>query len=469
VTLPARGGDTLGEMNAKVAAAVLAGKGAALASRAARRGGTALPGLVAERIHPRLLAALGRQLGRGSVLITGTNGKTTAARMAASILEAAGIPFVHNREGSNLTRGIASALLARSDVRGRLRLPADSVGLFETDEAPLPAATELLQPRALVFTNLFRDQLDRYGEVESVAALWREALAAAPREAVLVLCADDPSVAELALDWPGRVHWFGIDDPTAAGGEAAVADARWCRSCGSDYAYERRFFAHVGHWLCPGCGRRRPQPDTAARDLSLELDAAAFAIPGVGRVRMRLTGLYNVWNALAAAALAHELGVPHEAIARGLGRAAPAFGRQERIDVEGRRLRLFLTKNPAGANQVLRLLARVGDGLAVACLLNDRFADGQDVSWIWDVGYELLAGNVARCWAGGDRAEDMALRLAYAGWPAPEVVPRSPAALLDRIAAETEPGTDVFVLATYTAMLEFRALLTERGYVGTWW
>ncbi len=456
-------------MDARVTAAVIAGKGAALASRAAGRGGTALPGLVAERLHPGLLAALGRQLGGGSVLITGTNGKTTAARMTASILDAAGVPFVHNREGSNLTRGIASALLARSDVRGRLQLPADAVGLFETDEATLPRATELLRPRALVFTNLFRDQLDRYGEVESVAALWREALARAPEDATLVLCADDPSVAELALDWLGPLHWFGIDDPAMAVGEATVADARWCRVCGSDYAYERRFFAHIGHWFCPGCGRRRAEPDTAALALSLGLEAAAFEVPGLGRVRMRLTGLYNVWNALAAAALARVLGVSGEAIIRGLGRAAPAFGRQERIDVEGRRLRLFLTKNPAGANQVLHLLANAGEALAVACLLNDRFADGQDVSWVWDVEYELLTGKVARCWAGGDRAEDMALRLVYAGWPPPGVVPRSPGGLLDTILAGTEPGMDVFVLATYTAMLDFRALLTERGYVGTWW
>lgn len=456
-------------MSVRARVAVAAGKLSSLgARRLARRGGTALPGLVAERVDPNLLARFARQLSGGTLLVTGTNGKTTTATVLAAIFEAAGRPYVHNREGSNLTRGIASALLARSDLRARLQVPPGCTGLFETDEATLPRATQLLRPRVLVFTNLFRDQLDRYGEVDSVAALWREALAAAPPEATLVLSADDPSVAELARHWQGPVSWFGIDDERLATTDTAVADARWCR-CGATFAYERRYFAHVGHWYCPRCGWRRPHPDVAATGVSLTLEGTSFDLSGVGPVRLRLAGLYNVWNVLAAAAAARAVGVEPPAIAAGLAAASPAFGRQEVVALAGRTLRLFLTKNPAGANQVLRLLEGLEKPLEVAVLLNDRFADGQDPSWVWDVEYERLAPRVRRCWAAGDRAEDMALRLVYAGWPEPEAVVHSPLELLRLLQDAPSSELDLFVLATYTAMLDFRAALARAGYVQPWW
>lgn len=452
-------------MKGRLAAAVVAGKAAGMATRALGRGGTALPGLVAERVDPAVVARLGGQLGRGSVLVTGTNGKTTASRMLAAILAAAGVPSLHNREGSNLMRGIAATLLQRASPAGHIPGGPGLLGLFETDEATLPHAVRALAPRAVAFTNLFRDQLDRYGEVDSVAALWREALAAFPPGGVLVLNADDPSVADLARGREGPVHWFGVDDPSAAAGDAGAVDARWCGACGGDFAYERRHFAHVGWWRCRGCGRARPSPDTAAEGVALRLDGATFAIPGVGEVQMAVTGLYNVYNALAAASVARVLGIEPGTIRSGLGAVRAAFGRQETALLEGRRLHLLLAKNPAGANQVLRLLAALPETANVGVLLNDRFADGQDVSWTWDVDYELLAGRVQRCWAGGDRAEDMALRLKYAGWPGPVAV-RGPGALLDAILGALPAGEDVFLVPTYTAMLDLRAELHRRGAVG---
>lgn len=448
----------------RLTAAVAAGKMAGMLSRRLGRGGTALPGLVAERIAPDLVEELGGQLGRGAVLITGTNGKTTTSRMLAAILAAAGIPSLHNREGSNLMRGIAATLLGRASPRGRLRDAGGLLGLFETDEATLPAATRALQPRAVAFTNLFRDQLDRYGEVDTVAAFWREAIAALPPACTLVLNADDPSVADLSLAWGGPVHWFGVDDPTAAAGDAGAVDARWCGACNADFAYDRRHFAHVGWWRCTGCGRARPAPDTAAARIALGLEGAAVAVPGLGEITLPVTGWYNVYNALAAAAVARVLGLPPGAIRTGLAAVRPAFGRQETAVLDGRRLHLLLAKNPAGANQVLRLLAGLAACSNVAVLLNDRFADGQDVSWIWDVDYELLAGRVTRPWAGGDRAEDMALRLKYAGWPPAPAIPE-PGALLDAILAAVPPGEDVFLIPTYTAMLDLREALRRRGAV----
>ena len=458
-------------MDARLAAAVTAGKAAGLATRGLRRGGgTALPGLVAARVAPDIVQRLGRQLGRGRVLITGTNGKTTTTRILAGALEAAGVPYLNNREGSNLMRGIATTLLAAAGPSGAIPHARTTLGLFETDEATLPPAARALAPAVITFTNLFRDQLDRYGEVDTVAAFWRDALAATPTDAALVLNADDPSVAELSIDWKGPVHWFGLDDPAQATETAGAFDARWCHGCGGTFEYSRRYFAHVGYWHCSGCGRERQAPATSASNLELGLDAATFEVAGLGRVATPLTGVYNVYNALAAIATARVLGLGDAPIVAGLAHVQPAFGRQELVEFERRKLRIMLCKNPAGANQVLRLLAGLPQGkLHVALLLNDRFADGQDVSWIWDVDYELLASRIGACWAAGDRAEDMALRLKYARWPAPRLVTHDPAELLASILAGTEPGADIFIIPTYTAMLDLRAELERRGAVQPFW
>ncbi len=454
----------------RLAVAVNAGKGAGMATRVLRRGGgTALPGLVAERVHPGLVRDLGRSLGGGRVLITGTNGKTTTSRIIAEALAAAGRPFIHNREGSNLMRGIASTLLSHAGISGSIPGAAGTVGLFETDEATLPPAAEALAPGVIAFANLFRDQLDRYGEVDTVAGLWRRALERTPRGATLVLNADDPSVAEMAVGWDGPVHWFGLDDPAFAAERGGAFDARWCR-CGGDYVYDRRYFAHVGWWRCSRCERKREEPQTCATAVDLRLDGASFEVRGPGRVEMPLTGLYNVYNALAAIGVCRALGLDDAAIAAGLARVRAAFGRQEVVELEGRKLRLLLAKNPAGANQVLLLLHTIASKgerqqLNVALLLNDRFADGQDVSWIWDVDHELVAGEVGKCWMGGNRAEDLAVRAKYAGWPAPGDVTHEPGRLLDAILAGTAPGDEVFVMPTYTAMLDLRAELARRGAV----
>jgi UDP-N-acetylmuramyl tripeptide synthase len=331
----------------------------------------------------------------------------------------------------------------------------------------MPAAVPALKPRVIAFTNLFRDQLDRYGEVDTVAGLWRQSLASAPRDATLVLNADDPSVAALATGWSGPVHWFGLDDAAFATDTAGAFDARWC-SCGGDYRYERRYFAHVGWWRCTNCDRKRPAPDTSASAVRLELATARISVTGLGEIEMPLTGLYNVYNALAAVGACRAFGLPDEAIRQGLRDVKPAFGRQEVVELEGRRLRLFLAKNPAGANQVLLLLREIARGrgpLKVALLLNDQFADGQDVSWVWDVDHEVLRGLVDAWWAGGDRAEDLAVRLKYAGWPRPGLVDHSPAKLLDAVLAGTAEGDDVFVVPTYTAMLDLRQELLERHAV----
>lgn len=455
-------------------AAVATGKLLATASRAlGRGGGTALPGLVAERLDPALTARLARQIGAGRAIVTGTNGKTTTARMLAEIVRAAGRPPVHNRSGSNLMRGIGAALIAAADWRGAIPHGGARAGIFEVDEATLPHAVRALRPDAVVFTNLFRDQLDRYGEVDSILALWRASAKLLPAGAVAVLNADDPSVASLAEAFSGRALFYGLDDPAAALLEAEhAADARWCPACGTDYVYDALWYGHLGRWRCPGCGRFRPMPHIRAtmverlgseqlRIVVEERDEPARAFT------IALEGLYNAGNALAAYAGARALGVSPETIVRALESFSAAFGRQERIVVRGRSLRMLLCKNPAGANQALATLLAEERPLRILFALNDGVQDGRDVSWIWDVDYERLAGRVSYAIAAGTRATDMALRLKYAGVAAE--VERVPARAVDRLLAATPPGGEAFILPTYTAMLLLREMIAARAGTRAFW
>ncbi len=454
-------------------AAIAAAKGAAALTRGLRLGGgTALPGLVAERIDPAIVPEMARRLGRGSVLVTGTNGKTTTARLLRSIVRAAGYSPVANRAGSNLMRGIAAALVEAAGLSGEFAAGDHRLGVFEVDEATLPEAAAAVAPRAVAFTNLFRDQLDRYGEVEHVAALWRRALQALPEQAAVVLNADDPSIAGLAPFARGRVVYFGLDDTSpAVEGLEHAADARWCPSCGAQLDYAAVFYGHLGHWRCPACALSRPAPVvTCPRVRAPEgLDMTLRLPDGEPSVRLPLAGLYNGYNVLAAAAAAVALGLGTEAIEKGLASFTAAFGRQESLTVSGRQVQVILAKNPAGLNQVLRTITGDGHPLDLALFLNDNIADGRDVSWIWDVDFELLKGATRSLVVSGTRAWDMALRLKYAGVDSfPDVEADAATALRQALQKTTEGGT-LYVIPTYTAMLQVRELLARWGGRGAFW
>jgi lipid II isoglutaminyl synthase (glutamine-hydrolysing) len=440
------------------------------ASRASGRGGgTTLPGRVLLRMEPEALSRLGERLDRGTTLISATNGKTTTAGMIAAALEADGRRPVHNRAGSNMTWGVATALL---EQRGH-------EGLFEVDEAWLSKVAAQLDPSLMVLGNLFRDQLDRYGEMESLAEDWEKTVAVRAGRTRFVLNADDPAIADLGRDEAGQprdgVTYFGIEDPSQALPELQHAfDAKHCRRCGHPYVYERAFVGHLGHYSCADCGARRPVPAVAATAIELhgmEGSRVTLRTPhGEMRLELPLPGLYNVYNALGAVAAAIELGVAPERIASSLATMRAAFGRVETIEAAGKALSILLIKNPAGANEVLRtLLLEAGeDGIDLWIALNDRTADGRDVSWIWDADFELLEGAVRRVVCSGTRAPEMALRLKYAGWPADsiEVVPGIGPSL-DRALSST-PGR-LFALPTYTALLELRKLLADRGLAEEFW
>ncbi|MEZ5078351.1 MAG: Mur ligase family protein [Solirubrobacterales bacterium] len=441
------------------------------ASRASGRGGgTTLPGRVLLRLEPRAIARLGSELGVGTTIVSATNGKTTTAGMIAAVLAADGRHPVHNRAGSNMTWGVATALL---EQRG-------SEGLFEVDEAWLPSVAAQLQPALIVLGNLFRDQLDRYGEMEALADEWAKTVAARAGATEFALNADDPLIADLGRDGEGGrregVLYFGIEDPSQALPELQHAfDAKHCRRCGHLYEYARAFVGHLGHYSCPGCGAERPRPEVAATRIELRgMDGSAVTVStpaGEIELELPLPGLYNVYNALGALAAGLRLGVAPERIAAALGEVEAVFGRVETIPVDGAELSILLIKNPTGANEVLRTLrleAERGE-LDLWIALNDRIADGRDVSWVWDADFELLGGAVRRVVCAGTRAPEMALRLKYAGWPTEriEVVPGIGAALDSALAGVA--GGRLFALPTYTALLELRKLLSDRGLAKEFW
>jgi lipid II isoglutaminyl synthase (glutamine-hydrolysing) len=448
---------------------------AGVLSRLRGGGGTSLPGKLLLRLEPSAIAALAARLSRGNVLVSATNGKTTTAAMAASILERAGIALVHNQAGANMAGGVATTLLAAS---GRNDTIAGELGLFEVDELWLDRLVAQLQPKAILLGNLFRDQLDRYGELETIAERWMATVHGGAGEHARLVCnADDPLVADIGRGRAAVVYYGVEDDSLALEGMAHAADAKHCRRCGAPYTFQAVFLGHLGHYRCPSCGQRRPTPTVSARSIVLEgVRAARFrlSVPsGEAEVRLALPGLYNVYNALAAAALAVSLELPLAQIVDGLQSTRAAFGRAESVEVQGREMRILLIKNPAGANEVLRTLALEPGCHDLLGVLNDKTADGRDVSWIWDADFELLAGRVRLATCSGTRAAELALRLKYAGIEPEriEVIDELPSALASAAGerGEEAEAATLYALPTYTAMLALRELLVARGEAASSW
>ena len=467
----------------RLGAALVAAKVTGVAiRRLGRGGGTAAPGLVADRIDPDLLGKIAGRLPRGAIVVAGTNGKTTVARMVADVLEAAGLAVAHNRSGSNMVRGVASALAERSSLGGD---PLADAGVIEGDEAALPEIVRQVKPRVLLLNNLFRDQLDRYGELATVANRWRAALTSLGSDTVVVVNADDPTLAAITGRISARRLCFGLDesDPRLRLPSLPHAvDATVCGRCGHDLAYDALYSAHLGAWRCPACGNARPRLDVVGREIVLDgVEALRLAVdvspPAETARRLDLAiavpGLYNAYNAVAAVAAATAFGVPDDVVIAALGRFRSAFGRIERVVYRDRTLVMALVKNPVGFNETLRMLTTATDGLTVPTLIaiNDLFADGRDVSWLWDVDFELLADGTAPLFTSGIRGPDMANRLKYAGVASERIrpLPTDLATGLDAFVDALPAGETSYLLPTYTAMLELRRVLAARGAVEAFW
>jgi UDP-N-acetylmuramyl tripeptide synthase len=456
-------------MSAWLEAKISLARGVASASRRLGRGGTSLPGKVLIALQPDAIARLAGRLGRGSAIVSATNGKTTTAAMAASILRQAGFPLVHNQAGANMAGGVAAALL--DAVRNGAA--ANELGLFEVDEFWLDRIAPQVRPRAILLANLFRDQLDRYGELETIADRWAEVAAGLGAGSGLVLNADDPLIADLGRH-SRHATFFGIEDDGVAVPEMQhAADSKHCRRCGAAYVYDVIYMGHLGRYHCPVCGQQRPQPTVAAERINLNgTDSASFVLRtpnGQATVELPLPGLYNVYNALGAAALCLQLAVDLDAVVDGLGGVKAAFGRAATVVVRGVELKLLLVKNPAGANEIIRTLALEPGELDVLAILNDNIADGRDISWVWDADFELLGSHLRLVTCAGTRAAELAMRLKYAGVPEDRlrVQPNLAAAL--EAAVANAASSQVFVLPTYTALLELQALLASQGHTRRFW
>jgi UDP-N-acetylmuramyl tripeptide synthase len=546
--------------------AVVAGRTAgALSRRLHVGGGTSIVGIVAQRMYPGIVEHLATQLEHGSIIVTGTNGKTTTSGFIANIIRDAGLRVWHNKEGSNMMRGIASSLVIRALPSGKLKRSGKAISILEVDEATLPQVTQAITPRVLLFNNLFRDQLDRYGEVDSISSQWQKTLQNLPTSTILVLNADDPTTAQLGRDFAGQVVYYGVDDLSLdlshkqEDEQHQVIDSRTCPLCGEEYVYDARFYSHIGHYHCPNGDWSRPQPQvrvTKIQPESFDRQRLHIAIGDTEHeLVVPLPGIYNIYNTLGAIAVAEAINLPWIPVQTGIERFKPVFGRGESIDVEGRTIRLLLAKNPTGFNEVLRTLfsptreeehtalttevsithaTHAGetttdttvessqpekptevtslpapDKRHVFFVLNDNTADGRDISWIWDVDFERAVGNVASVTISGTRARDLMLRLKYAGIAetqmrlipskplraerekhmsrrrhsrakgqpeGSESYPAGPSTRVYgvqqaiRIALEQTPEREtLFVVPTYTGLLEIHRLLEEQGLAPRYW
>jgi len=463
--------------NLRLSAAILAARSAQLASRTLKTGGgSTVPGVVARRVDPKVLTKLSRRLRLGSAAITGTNGKTTTTRMVSKILQAAGIQAVNNSTGANLVTGVTAALVSDSSFLGR---SSSEMGLFEVDEASVPRVAAEAGLGILAVLNLFRDQLDRYGELAYTGKVIASAFEDLPQNGAVVLNADDPLVASLGRS-AKRPVFYGVDEPSLDTGRLQhVADSKDCPVCGTALVYETVYMGHVGVYDCPRCDFSRPEPSYHASKVRLKgAKGSEFLLStpkGRTTVRIGLPGLYNAYNALAAAAVAGEAGVGLTEISRGLGEFGGAFGRVERVKAGDREAFLLLIKNPVGFNEILRTFVTGAEARNVLIAINDNDADGRDVSWLWDVDFEMLADawsegktDASPFTVSGIRAEDMAVRLKYAELPVGPVIPNREEAIKAALAA-TPPGETLYVLPTYTAMLEIRKTLSEMGYTHPFW
>ena len=425
-------------------------------SRLLHRGGTAMPGRFAMKVCPDLLSRLSG--GVKTVAVTGTNGKTTCSRMMEEAFAEAGLNYFANRSGANLMSGITTEFVMNCTLSGRMK---KEYAVIECDEAAATKVFQQLKPKVIVVTNLFRDQLDRYGEITHTLSNIRQGIGDAP-EAVLCLNADCSLTASLADDGlPNQILWYGVN--ASAGLKAvpsALSDASHCIHCKAEYEYDYHTYAHLGGFRCPRCGYRRHRADYAVTDVIEQRPDGSDIVMDLGCesavVTVNLPAMYNIYNAAGAVAAVTEMGLGAHAAVDALAKFQCGFGRMERFDLAGG-TRMMLVKNPVGCNQVIEYLQTMREKFVLVICLNDRAADGRDISWIWDADFEglnALAGRLDEVIVSGDRAEDMRVRIKYAGVDDAFIrVERDYETLVRTLAKETRP---VCMMPTYTAMLELR-------------
>ena len=412
-----------------------------------------LPGEISRRLHPRLLPLLFEQVSQGVVLVVGTNGKTTTSLLLQQILSNCDFRVIHNSSGANLINGLVTALLSSADITGKI---SADYAILEVDENILPLVLKDCQPKYILALNLFRDQLDRYGEVDTIAQRWSQAIAPLPKDTTIVLNADDPTLSSLGQQLEQKVLYFGLNEPELYLDEIPHAvDSIYCPRCGHLLDYQGVYLSHLGDYHCPSCNFTKSQLTSASKDH-----------PQI------LIGVYNKYNTLAASVLTQAMGLKTEDIFNTIKNFKAAFGRAEELEIDRKQVRIMLSKNPVGMNETIRAVNQVkqtGSSPVTLMVLNDRIPDGTDVSWIWDVDTEELVERGGTLVVSGDRVYDMALRLAYSSDLINTeranfqlIVKENLSEAIDTALEHTQPTETLHIIPTYSAMLEVREVLVGR-------
>ena len=452
--------------------ALAAGKAAARATQlAGRGGGTAITGMVARRVDPHILRKIVLDRGEPVVAITGSNGKTTTARFTAALLRGEGVGVSHNSAGANLVQGVTSLAVSYASLHGRL---PNGVLVVEVDEGALPKVAPELAPRALLITDLFRDQLDRFGEIYAVADAIESVAVALPPEAALVVNADDPMVARLASKRKGTRITFGLAIDRSTDQITRAADTIRCPRCQADLAYKYVYLSHMGDYRCTACGLHRPKLDVAVTSLEVVgLDRTRMTLKtpaGKLEIEIPQSGVHIAYDAAGAIAILLGLGIPLEHAAESLASVGPAFGRLEKIEADGRTIVLAFAKNPTSYNTTLRALATEGEPRQLLIAASNTLVDGEDFGWLWDVDFESMAPGVERAVVSGTRADELANRLKYAGLSTRKmIVVENRKDALDAALHGLPADRRLVVLSGYTPLIELRNEMRKRGWTGRFW
>lgn len=460
---------------ARLAMAISAGKLAGASGRLLHvGGGTSLPGMIARRIDPDVLRSVVGASKAKKIVITGSNGKTTTARMTAAIADAGGRRVSQNRTGSNLLQGVTSVAVNFADVFGRLD---SDVLLFEIDEATIPLAVPEIQPDVVVITNIFRDQLDRFGELYAVANALNTMLEKLPESATILLNGNDPQVANFGQNAKARRLFFGLETlEVGTPVPEQSADIIRCIHCNHDLVYEVAYLSHLGLYRCPNCGYTLPKLDIAATSVQLAADGqgptqVTLRTPnGEMQLSIPLPGLHNVYNAAAAIGATLAAGFPQDKIQPALSAIRPAFGRLEKIQAGDKTIYLSFVKNPTSFNLMLRLIAQHAGQKHMLVSFSNTVVDGEDFAWLWDVELEEIADNILDAMCSGNKSEEIAMRLKYAEWPV-EKISRvaDQEAALDAALSNVEPGGTLYIMSGYTPTQELRKIMQKRGWVKHFW